>query len=233
MARPISSATAGTTASPRAETRSIRSGIPLATRRIPASESHRSLPASSCRPAASTDSAIPRPDRRRLAGWATRSSRRRMCGAPTEHAETSDHSASNPRSERSPRIHPNASASLSSPRTFSTRMLGQVPPLASRTASTAAMNQGHPQRSSPTPSPSPEWLNGWQGNPPATSRIRRTGWLAHHRGKVRTSSCCATSGQRRRSTRRRNGSFSTCARQLSPARSSPRSRPPMPENSET
>ena len=146
----------------------------------------------------------------------------RVCGAPTEQAETTDHSASNPISQRSPRTRPKASASESRAATFSSRTRR------GRSSRMIRANSGHSHRSSLVPLRSPAELNGWHGKPP---QMRSTA-VSLSAPTLRTSSCLGTSGQWFARTLRHHGSISTCQAQRIPARSRPRSMPPMPENSD-
>src|SRR5579885_140645 len=65
-----------------------------------------------------------------------------------------------------------------------------------------------------------------QGKPPATTSTFHSSTGSG--GNVRTSSHRRTCGQCLASVRRRNSSSATCHEQVRPARSNPRSRPPMP-----
>ncbi len=87
-----------------------------------------------------------------------------------------------------------------------------------------------PERSPSSPAPFPAPLTSWHGKPPQSRSTRgRVAVLP----TVRTSSCLSAFGQCLASTARQNGSISTWNRTgPRPARSRPRSRPPIPENSE-
>lgn len=185
------SETAGTTAFPRAlmSLSTSRRGIPLATRASAGSrgQSRRTVCGAGCRPIRPRVSCSPCNPALRVC--ATTNSRRRRCGAPTEHADTTSHSASNPRSDRSLSTIENASVSLSSAATFS------MTTCRGRTAWMTSRIQGHPQRSSAMPSCGPATENGWQGNPPQMRSTSGRGSLSHHCTAVRTSSWRGTSGQ--------------------------------------
>ena len=68
----------------------------------------------------------------------------------------------------------------------------------------------------------------WHGNPPQIT----SGRSKPSPVKVRTSSHFGTVGQCFVSTRRQYSSISTCHTHFIPARSNPRSKPPIPENNE-
>jgi hypothetical protein len=91
-----------------------------------------------------------------------------------------------------------------------------------------ANSNQRPLREPSIPARFPAWLRSWQGNPP---QMRSTGSSSDPLIFV-MSPCRFTSGQCFASTRCANGSISTCQRQTIPARSSPRSRPPIPANRE-
>ena len=102
-----------------------------------------------------------RPSRRECARTKTRS---RLCGAPTSRALNRSHSASYPRSARSPRILPNSRPEWqdSSPRTFSRNIHWGA------TSQTIRSMSGQSHLSSLDPFLLPAVLNGGQGNPAVT-----------------------------------------------------------------
>ncbi len=95
-----------------------------------------------------------------------------------------------------------------------------------RSSSTILKYSGQRLRSSSVPRRFPARLYGWQGNPP---QIRSTGWRfwAPH---SRTSRNRSTLGQCLSSTLLQNSSISICHSHFIPARSRPRSKPPIPAN---
>jgi hypothetical protein len=134
------------------------------------------------------------------------------------------HSASNPHAARSASIPPKSrpDAAERNPGTFSTKTHVGL------TRRTTRMNSGQSQRSSASPSLRPATLTGWQGNPPQ----RRSTGASSSPVSVVMSPYLGTSGQCFVKTRRHHSSISTCQRTSIPARSSPRSIPPIPENRE-
>lgn len=137
------------------------------------------------------------------------------------------HSASYPRSAKSPRTRPNHAPGcpLGPARRFATfstmRKRGRSSP------TNRAISDQRPERLPASPSPFPATLRSWQGKPP---EITSTGPTSSPRNVV-TSSKQGTSGQCFASTRRQNGSISQNATVSNPpVRSSPRLKPPIPEN---
>ena len=146
--------------------------------------------------------------------------RLRACGAPIAQAVIHPARARYPSRARSPRT--SARPSSSRPDTFSmTTQRGRNSP------TTDAMS-GQSHRGSSWAIWRPAWLTGWHGKPPQTRS--GTGRPPHHPAQVRTSSCLGTSGQCFASTFRHHGSISICPTTVIPARSRPRSSPPMPLN---
>lgn len=141
--------------------------------------------------------------------------RRRTCGAPMEHADTIDHSASYPILAKSPRTVPIPRSSSAA--TFSTTTyLGRSSPMRRE------KDDHRPDRSPPIPAPAPAWLMSWHGNPP---QMTSQGTPA----KVVTSPWIGTAGQCLRRMAWQYGLFSTNWMVRIPARSSPRLKPPIPE----
>jgi len=146
--------------------------------------------------------------------------RSRRCGAPTAAAGMQSHCALYPSEARSARTCPNPRERW--PATFSNN--------ANRGLTTRrhSANIGQRWRSSFCPRRTPARLNGWQGYPPQTrstvGTVRQSMSLMSPRFGV--------AGQCFLSTREPYGLISDCHRQVMPARSSPRSRPPMPEKSD-
>ena len=147
----------------------------------------------------------------------------RTNGAPIEHAEIVDHSASNPIAQRSPMTLPNPRSS--SPGTFSTMTIF------GRISHMIRLNSRHnPERSPSIPIRLPATETSWQGKPPQITSHCQS--VPSRGGKVHTSSCRRTFGQCFSRTRLAYSSFSTCQTHRIPARSKPRSNPPIPEKSE-
>ena len=88
----------------------------------------------------------------------------------------------------------------------------------------------HIHRSSSAPFCFPAWLTGWQGTPAQIRSTCQSPSLPG--GNVRTSPQRVTLGQCFASTRPAYSSISTCHLQTIPARSSPRSKPPIPAKSD-
>lgn len=110
------------------------------------------------------------------------------------------------------------------PVTFSTRTHR-----GSRSRMIRSISDQRPDRvPSAIPVPRPARDTSWHGKPPAMRSTGRSS-VAPTR---RTSTCRGTSGQCFSRTRLANGSHSTCQAQVIPARSSPRSSPPIPANSD-
>src|SRR6185312_13351825 len=139
-------------------------------------------------------------------------------GAPTSAAEITSHSASYPISERSP-------STTSSPRprsaaTFSTKTYR------GRKSLIILWNSfQRPLRLPVIPSPLPATLMSWQGNPPATTSTRERVELLPLLTSV---TLLSARGKFLASTLRQYGSISTCHLVSNPARSNPRSMPPIP-----
>ncbi len=143
----------------------------------------------------------------------------RVCGAPKAHAEIISHSASYPMLARSQRTRSNPA--VSKPGTFSmSATLGR------NSQMTRKYSVHNPLRSPARPARFPARLTSWQGNPPAiTSMGARLCFPT-----VRTSVNLGTEGQCFVRTLLAYSSISTCHAQRIPARSSPKSKPPIPEN---
>lgn len=163
--------------------------------------------------------------------------RSRVCGAPKAQADRVPHSASYPRRERSPTTRP--IPETSSPETFSTMTnLGRSSP------TNRDISRHKPDCGPSIPALAPDSLTSWQGNPPTmtsthgnqsrrphstqreSSLLTRTMPAQHSL----TSSYRFTAGQCFASTERQKGSISTCQRTSKPARSKPKSNPPIPAN---
>jgi len=130
------------------------------------------------------------------------------------------HSASYPISARSPSTRPNPRARC--PATFS-RSAHR-----GRRTRMASDMKGQRCRGSRSPSRRPAWENGWQGYPPQMRSTRGTS----AQSMVVTSPRLGTCGQCLARIRQQYGSSSDCHTTRIPARSSPMSRPPIPENME-
>ena len=142
------------------------------------------------------------------------------CGAPTARAGMQCHSASCPISAKAPNT--SGAPRTSIPATFSSRILG-CPTM--RTA--RRIYQNSPERSPASPAPFPANDMSWHGKPAVT---RPTGPRAE-KSAVVTSSYCGTPGQCLPRTLRAYGLISQNATVWkSPARSSPRLKPPAPAN---
>lgn len=135
------------------------------------------------------------------------------------------HSASYPNEAKSPSIRCNPLNRPVIAATFST-----TTKRGRSTRTHRANSTQRPDCSPVMPARLPALLMSWQGNPPQiTSTLHSS---IGPGGNVRTSSCRTTAGQCFASTRRQNLSISTCHLQTTPARSNPRSKPPMPANRE-
>ena len=143
-----------------------------------------------------------------------------LCGAPTAAAGMTCHSASNPTLAKS------ASTSLNPidkcPRTFS------ISAYRGRKLQMASNIFGHKCRGSVLPPRLPAVLNGWQGYPPQITSGRST----FVQSICFMSPKFGTSGQCFFNTLQANGSISDCQITFMPARSNPKSKPPMPLNNE-
>jgi len=147
--------------------------------------------------------------------------RSRVCGAPKEHADIVDHSASYPRLARVPRT-------LSSPRIRNAATFSTTTTRGPSSRTILAKSNHSPLRCPSSPSAFPATLTSWHGKPPQMTSTRSVSGCGH----VRTSSHRRTSGQCLARTRFAYSSISTCHRHCIPARSNPRSNPPIPANNE-
>lgn len=151
---------------------------------------------------------------------ATTKIRSRRCGAPTSRAEMPSAAVRYPRSCRLRRT---AHSHLAFPdATFST-----IATVGRNAATARQYSHQRPERAPSRPAPLPALLTSWQGKPPA-----RTSTGGRTRGvTARTSAMLlSTWGQCFASTARQKAFCSTCQIvRPRPDRSSPSSRPPMPE----
>lgn len=143
----------------------------------------------------------------------------RECGNPKAHAESTCHSALYPLEAKSRRTVSNPR--ISKPEEFSTRTIeGLISQMILK------YSPHNPLRSPCNPRLVPMGETSWQGNPPAmTSTAVRL-----YAPTVRTSANLGTLGQCLVRTLLAYSSISTCHAHFIPARSSPKSIPPIPEN---
>lgn len=153
--------------------------------------------------------------------------RSRMCGAPKAAAGRQSHRASYPHVANSPRTRP-------SPRERRAETFSNTTKRGRRSRTMRVMRQKRPDRSASSPPPAPAWLMSWHGKPAQRTSIGARTWEETRK----TSENLSASGQCRSSTRRQKGSISTCHSvrasrpQARMPRSSPSSRPPIPEHRE-
>lgn len=219
------SATCGTTALPRHLSRSIRLGIPSATRStldsLSRQDSAQLLPVSMMSASENALIALSSP---LLEFRSTPKAKRRSltCPAPKAPAGTHCHAASYPLSAKSPRTR-------SSPRIVTSATFSTIVNRGRKTRMTRCISTQSPLPSSlPTiPALKPSDEMSTHGNPPQIKSTRKSPSAC---GNSLMSLNRGMSGQCFASTDRANGSISTCQRHAMPARSSPRSNPPMPAN---
>ena len=144
----------------------------------------------------------------------------RICRAPKAQAGKHCHSASYPRAESAPRTSP-------------------IPRRASEGEFSRTMNRGrrsrtdratsrHPASPESIPRRGPAREMSWQGNPAAMRSTRSTPGS----GNSLASRYRLASGKCASRVCRQSGSRSTCQRHSSPARTKPRSKPPIPAKSD-
>jgi hypothetical protein len=145
----------------------------------------------------------------------------RVCGKPNWHAESTCHSASYPHEARFPRT-------LSSPRTRSAATFSTSTNRGCSSQMIRKYSDQRPERAPVIPSCLPALEMSWQGNPP---QMRSTSERLC-RPTSRTSRNRGTSGQCLARTLVAYSLISTCHEHFIPARSSPKSIPPIPANRE-
>jgi len=222
----MTSATCGTTALPRLRSRSTRAGTPSTTRQTSGSTCHQARLRRSDRERGVRQTSLPSlawlPACRRFSSpspsaSATTNSRRLRWGAPTSAAERWNHSASYPARAMSVIARPSPPGTANPGTSSTSTNLG-------RRCRHNRQNAGQRSRSSSCPLRFPATLHGWHGTPP---QMRSTGSRPAST-EVLMSSWRRMLGQCFASTFRQNGSRSTCHATRIPARSRPRSSPPIP-----
>jgi hypothetical protein len=160
-------------------------------------------------------------------GWATMNSLSRVCGAPKAHADSTDHSASNPPSAKSRRTRSN-------PRSNKPVVFSTTTKRGRRSQMILNISHHKLERSPSIPIRLPAALTSWHGNPPLMTSTRSSlcigrslsKWSPHSRMSPNRSA----SGKCLARTRLQYSSISTCQMVFIPARSKPKSKPPIPAN---